>query len=391
MIKQLNGKPHVFLLCQKIEQPIGTLYTTVVPWQILQEIAYVQPRMLMSISDDGEEEYVGIQRTLSDDRQKEIAKYVNKDQEATFPSSIIINIPFDELDILPVIPKFNLEINELEHQSLKTEINFETNSIYMFVFPFKKNVAQIIDGQHRMSGFDKSQQELVFELPVTIFVDQTVPVQADIFATINGKQTRVTPSLVYDLFGLSSKRSPYKVVHEIIKLLNESSISPLKAWVRILGKANSYYAGSITQSTLAKNILRLICGNIKQAEEDKINLANSQQIQLKINKTGNIPVLRNYFINKEDDILFKILINFFNAVKNTYPTEWNNQYSILRKTVGITALFRLFEILAVEGKSINNLTQGFFEAKLSKNIVSFDNIQLSSKGVNQLLSRFIEN
>jgi len=393
MIKQINDVEYVVLLCQRIEQPIGDLYTTSINWQTLKKIAYTFPRVLMGIDETGKEEYAGIQRHLSPDRVKEISAYVNEDFAATFPSSIIINIPIEELDVVAVNPSFTIsnndDQNDIKCLNENQTINFEIPELFVFTFPYKEGVAQIIDGQHRMSGFESSSSDLKFDLPVTIFVDQLIPVQAEIFSTINGKQTRVTPSLVYDLFGLSQKRSPYRVANEIVRLLNESENSPLKNWIRILGKANKFYAGFITQSTVVKNLLLLICGNIKQAEEDKRLLAIGKKPELKTTLTSRETVFRDFFIDGEDEIIFKAITNFFKAVQTTYSEEWNNENSIIKKTVGFTALFKVFMFLAKRGRENDNLTYEFFQQELSnKADISFNDIQLSSKGVNQLYNRF---
>jgi DGQHR domain-containing protein len=392
MIKKINGTDCVLLFCNRVNQPIGELYSTTVPWQILRKIAYTNPRILLGIDENGKEEYAGIQRQLSDERQKEISDYVNRDSTATFPSSIIINIPKDELDAIAVSPHFDLKIEGVDSHDYRNfpegyEESISIPDVFLFAFPYRENVAQIIDGQHRMSGFEESSDDLVFDLPVTIFVEQLIERQAEIFATINGKQTRVSPSLVFDLFGLSQKRSPYKVANELVKLLNESDLSPLKSWIRILGSANAFYSGYITQSTVVKNILKLYSGNIKQAEEDKRILANGKKPTPKPTLTTNEPVFRDFFIQEEDNIIFKAIINFFNAVKSNYTAEWEKQDSILKKTVGFSALFKVFMVLAKRGMAEENLTEQFFKSQLIDN-VNFGDIMLSSKGVNQLYDRF---
>lgn len=393
MIKQINKVNYVVLLCQRIEQPIGDLYTTSINWQTLKKIAYTYPRVLMGIDENGKEEYAGIQRHLSPERVKEISAYVNEDSVATFPSSIIINIPIEDLDAVAVNPTFTInnndDQNDIKCLNENQSLNFEISELFVFTFPYKEGVAQIIDGQHRMSGFEKSPSTLKFDLPVTIFVDQLIPVQAEIFSTINGKQTRVTPSLVYDLFGLSQKRSPYRVANEIVRLLNESENSPLKNWIRILGKANKFYSGYITQSTVVKNLLLLICGNIKQAEEDKRLLAIGKKPELKTTLTSRETVFRDFFIDGEDEIIFKAITNFFKAVQTTYNEEWKKENSIIKKTVGFTALFKVFMFLAKKGREEDNLTYEFFQKELLDNAdISFNDIQLSSKGINQLYNKF---
>jgi DGQHR domain-containing protein len=396
MIRKINNIDYIFLICQRIVQPIGELYSTSISWDILRKIAFTNPRILMGIDENGKEEYSGIQRLLSPERKKEIAAYVNKDLSATFPSSIIINIPQQEVDAISINPTIQLDIVDDGQSDVPKNIPVGYNQsiqfpeLFLFVFPFKENVAQIIDGQHRMSGFENSSEDLRFDLPVTIFVEQLIDKQAEIFSTINGKQTRVTPSLVYDLFGLSLKRSPYKVANEMVKLLNESDSSPIKNWIRILGKANDFYSGYITQSTVVKNLLLLYCGNIKQAEEDKRVLASGKKPTDKPSLTSRETVFRDLFINEEDEIIFKSLLNFYNAVKNTFSAEWDRQDTVLNKTVGFNALFKVFIVMAKKGRVNNSLSFDFFKKELepSSNI-SFDGILLSSKGVNQLFERFI--
>lgn len=394
MIKEFDNIEYVILLCQKIVQPIGDLYTTSIDWQTLKEISYTSPRILMGQDENGKEEYAGIQRELSPDRKKEIALYVNKDTKATFPTSIILNIPIEELDVIPV--KFDFKVsnkfidNELKNTKINQLLNIEFVEQYFFVFPFKENVAQIIDGQHRMSGFENSQNELKFDLPVTIFIDQLISTQAEIFSTINGKQTRVTPSLIYDLFGLSLKRSPYKVINELIKLLNESDNSPIKNWIRILGKPNEFYNGHITQSTIAKQLILLICGNIKQAEEDKRILASGGKPNILPSLTTRETVLREFYLLEEDEVIYKIVTNYLNALKDVFSLEWTKEESIFKKTVGFSALIKVFDVLAKKGKAQNNLKFDFFKEQLERSkSISFEDIQLSSKGINQMFDRFI--
>ena len=74
-----------------------------------------------------------------------------------------------------------------------------------------EKAASIIDGQHRLAGFtDLNSRD--FELIVSIFIDLPVEDQAMLFATINLKQTKVSPSLVYDLFEETKLRSPQKTL-----------------------------------------------------------------------------------------------------------------------------------------------------------------------------------
>lgn len=395
MIKEIQGESYLYLICQKVEQPIGVFYITSIPWHILKKIAFVHPRILLGRDDDGKEIYDGIQRKLSTERKEEIKKYITGGT-ATFPSSIIINIPKEELRIDTVTLNSQILLNEqqlLENRQLKSLDNLEfefRNEIFLLIVRYQEGIAQIIDGQHRLSGFENLEDDsIVFDLPVTIFLEQSPYDQAEIFATINGKQTRVTPSLVYDLFGISDKRNPYTVARYIVKSLNEIENSPLRESIKILGKSNEFYNGFVTQSTVSQIIIDLICGNIKQAEVDRRLMQRELEISDEPTETKKKAPLRRYFRNNNDEIILKVLMNFFNAVKETFPIEWNRENSILKKTVGFTALLKILPKLIEMGKEQSDLSQSFFETKFepSKNM-DFSQIQLSSKGVNQLVGRF---
>jgi DGQHR domain-containing protein len=109
-----------------------------------------------------------------------------------------------------------------------------------------KNVAKIIDGQHRIAGLEEYNGP-EFELNVTIFVDMDLEDQALLFATINLKQTRVSKSLAYDLFEFATKVPPtsqFDTIFEKIQL-KESDFSSEK-----------YNPGAGGESDLYKDLMK---------------------------------------------------------------------------------------------------------------------------------------
>lgn len=356
-----------------VKQPIGLLYNTTISNKLLNYICRTETRILEGFDDEGNEIYRGYQRKISQERTKDIRDYIYGYNYATFPTSIIINIPRQKIDIIEFIPE---NIDEV----------ILNNSVILRIAN-EEGIGQIIDGQHRMSGFDP-EKDIEFDLPVTIFIDQLLETQAEIFATINGKQTRVTPSLVFDLFGITERESPYRTSNKIITYLNENKDSPLFQWIKRLGNNNDYYKASITQSAFAKNILKLICGNAKQAEEDLRKLSKNEELTLQTPLTRIKPILRKFYISKDETALIKILLNFFNAVKNSFSSEWNSDDSIFRKTIGFDALIKVLIYLAEEGLKNDNLTEDFFYNKLS-NVKIDPKVQLSSKGINELYDQII--
>ncbi|RZJ31759.1 MAG: DGQHR domain-containing protein [Chryseobacterium sp.] len=390
-IKTINGESYGIVVGSLISQPIGDFFVCSMGWTVLKEIAISNPRMLISKDEDGVEEYRGIQRDVSEDRKKDLIEYVQSPY-ATFPSSIIINFPSEFLDLIP----FEVKLGDLEKRAdyhNDSVSNFDAKdsvNSYLLVFPIRNGVAQIIDGQHRLAAFQNFGDDQIFDLPVTIFMNQTLERQAEVFAIINGKQTKVSPSLVFDLFGITDKPTPYKVANDLVKMLNESTLSPLKNSIKILGKANDFYKGIITQNTVVQNILFLICGDINQAEKDKSDVLKEKKLDELPSRTKKKAPLRPFYIQKEVDILFKVILNYFKAVQTVFPQEWENQESVLRKTVGINALFKFLFHLSEIGVSQSTLTQDFFYQHLSEKAnINLSDIQLSSKGVNQIYSRLI--
>ena len=96
--------------------------------------------------------------------------------------------------------------------------------------------------------------------------DLTVAEEAYIFSTINSNQRKVDPSLIYDLFDVSTNRSPQKTAHEIARVMNSSTSSPFYNRLKMLGKkASGQDKASLSQGTFAKSILMLIS---KKPDED---------------------------------------------------------------------------------------------------------------------------
>lgn len=387
----VEDQKYIYLLCQKIEQPIGTLYSTALDWKTLKHISFSDPRVLVGYDDNGLEIYRGIQRALSKTRVEEIQKYVNEYDYATFPTSVLINFPHEKIEIVDMNINIDFNSNKSEEDfnfSQKTlDLSFKDyHNLVMLIFPYEKSIAQIIDGQHRMSGF-KDTDNLQFDLPVTIFVDQLVEQQAEIFSTINGKQTRVTPSLVYELFGITERKSPYKTAHNIIKVLNESDESPLKNWIKRLGKSNNFYDGYITQSTANKNILKLLSGNAKQVDEDMRRLARDEKLTETTPYSRNGAVLRKFYIKDDELSIIKILFNFFNAVHDKFPEEWAKEDSIFKRTIGLTALFKVLTDLIPLGIHNKSLKKEYF-LEMINDVDLKPSVTLSSKGINELHKQF---
>lgn len=325
----------------KIVQPIGTFYISALNAEIVCRITTVERREY----DNDNNTSMGIQRAISTKRVNEIAKYTN-DPDATFPTPIIISV------------------NDIESNNLGEDFfEFDQNSI----------VGEIIDGQHRVEGLKKSDNRGEFTLPIILMFNLQEEDKAYVFSIINSKQTQVTKSLIYDLFSVSESRSPQKTCHELARLLNTDEESPFYRRLKMLG-AKNYQEASLSQGSFIRYLMPLIS---KKPDEDYVNI----KLRKDLNDDLSIP-LRYYFINNEDGVIYKILLNVFKALKDTFPNEWNNPDKyILSKTTGYGALIGALKILVKEGRENKDLTYEYFRNIFEdfKNRLEENNQKLTSE------------
>jgi DGQHR domain-containing protein len=206
-------------------------------------------------------------------------------------------------------------------------------------------VAKIIDGQHRIAGFE-DYRGVPFFLNVTIFVDMELEDQAMVFATINLKQTKVTKSLAYDLYEFAEARSPQKTCHNIAKTFNFKEGSPMQGFIKILGKSSDSSAESITQAAFVDRVMKLIT---RHPDEDKDLLKRGKHPKKVEGSDKKKLLFRNLFLDKDDAKIAFVLWEYFWAVELRWPGALRdrNKGMILGRTTGFAALIRLLpELMA---------------------------------------------
>lgn len=250
----------------------------------LRNIAYVSER-----TKDNPEE--GIERNLTQSRCKKIGKYIQSEM-ALFPNSIIV--------------------------ALEDTARFEpkgAEGIGTIYIPRKPSQALILDGQHRLYGFDFAEGKDM-ELLVVAFIGIPIDLKAHIFRMINGEQKPVSRSLVYDLLDLDTSTATFEELraHGLVKELDRDEASPFYRDIQMTGKREEGFISQASLITYLKPHLRR--GGLFQREE--YSSFNRQ---------------------------FALLCDYFNAVRDTFPTDWGNPDSILSKTAGINAFSRLLRDL----------------------------------------------
>ena len=319
---EIVTKQYIEFSCLEAIQPIGSMYVGVMNSDDLIVISFADVRrMEMGVDNREVEDYIGIQRELNKNREKQIGKYVNL-IDATFPNSIILAISSEFASYDPAT-----KIMKILHRN---------------------DVAKVLDGQHRIAGLQYYEQDAKkFQCIVTIYIDMELEDQAIVFSTINKEQKNVSNSLVADLFAFAESRSPQKTGHNIARVLNKREDSPFYKKIKILGSAVNKETESITQDTFVKNLIQYISKD-PQGDRDfyKRNKDNNKKLPLIEGKELKRYFLRNIFIEDENDIkIAQIIWNYFYAIAKKWPNAWGKiqDNNILNKSTGFIALMKFFK------------------------------------------------
>lgn len=334
--------------CIPVSQPIGTFYLTSLSAALLVRSLKIDARK-DEPGPDGQQNQ-DVQREPSQKRIRDIATYIT-DPDATFPTAIIISCDSERTRIL------NGE-----------RIVFSTSVE-------APHIGELLDGQHRIKGLRLAEENGVdiqsFELPVVVMMDLEVAEKAYIFSIINSKQTPVSKSLIYDLFGLSTERSPYLTCHKIARALNTDPESPFYLGLKMLGR-RKLPTEMLTQGSFVKSLLRLITST---PDADAIALKAD-----KLPKESSRP-FNAFFGNRKDELILKTMKNYFMAIATVFSDDWrvssyvdsegkplNKPTPVLRRTVGYEGLMRALEGIWPEVKADGTLSEEFFltKAKLFK-------------------------
>ncbi len=248
----------------------------------LLRISYV-----ISRSDDPEK---GIQRITSPERLTEIAGFINEAKDVVFPNNLVINFNKNEKVI------FRPDVDKLNEGEL--------------VIPRKPQIAQVIDGQHRLFGVKQACKNI--PLIVVAFEGLDLLEQAKIFLTINSRQKGINTSLVYDLFGITRSAGSVELIAvDISKALNNDGDSPLR------------------------NMIKLT--DARKKDKETLSLAALVAALKKILKNKDIP-----FSNLDYHQQVIVLKKYFQSIKEIFPDAWGVRGYILTKTLGFSALIKVF-------------------------------------------------
>ena len=236
----------------------------------------------------------GYQRVRDDARCRKVAEFVRNTVPRILPVNMILNLrgsgkftPLDGYDSIGV-----LEV------------------------PAKKGSAWLIDGHHRLGGFDLLEKDLQMEIPVVIFADLDRRLEMFHFKVINEEQKKVNLSLALEL--MSDLRDagyvmgpPWKLAaHDIVKRLNDDSDSPWRAQINMTGaRGMGRPVNQVTFVTALRPLLESTASSFSMKDRD-------------------------------EQVTF--LKHFWEAVAETFPAPWSSPRGhLLKKSLGVYTLSRV--------------------------------------------------
>lgn len=276
---------------------------------------------IFAINTKIEDKEEGYQRTLSQSRVKSIAKYIDAGNPIT--QSLLIS-----LDDATVITKGKNKYLKIRNTP---------------------KAGWVIDGQHRFAGANSATKNV--NLPFIGFVGLSLEKQIQLFITINQEAKGVPSSLYLDLL----KNLPNKTVQEVARERAADIGSELKK-----DEESPFYAKIVITTAPKKG---------------EISLTNFVRKVTPLIQPGK--GILNAFTESEQR---SVINNYFKAVKNIFPKEFNRNDSIFFQTLGfgglINALPTFFSICLREysGFTIVDAT------KILKRIDYFDFSAWHSKG-----------
>lgn len=359
----------------KVKQPLAEFYIAKIK---ASDLLKVSTSLAAQIDEKGKMK--GNQRPIIIERLKAISKFIQS-SEMSFPTSIIVAANVDKDGIV-------LD----EDSPLRWEIKPRDTDTFIIDIPDGVS-SLIIDGQHRLNAFKevelKYSEEI--ELVCSIFFDLPAPYQAYLFATINGNQNRVDKSLALELFGYNVENepqdlwSPEKLAVFLTRKFNFKEDSPLYKRIKLASLTENLNIDKtnflLSTAAMAEGILSLISSNPQNDRESlsKKNLWGIREKRKNIKKDSS--VLRELYLNCQDNELYEILKSYFTSVKIKL---WNvaEANSIIVKTIGISALFDVLKTILQKDTSIRDFDE--YIDKITNVDYTNDYFSLSGKGKSRL-------
>lgn len=209
------------------------------------------------------------QRSIDTKRLQSISEYIkNPNQGFAFPNAIILTSD-----------------KALQYTELKETTDSQGTIAVKLNFPMNYGVLKLIDGQHRLLGYSKTQLSTQNEKRFAVVILENLPDsrKAKVFLDINSEFKPVDPNLrlliTHEIDWPEAKKLEIKekiIVDNILKLLDEGVATEQ---IIFLGHAGIDKTNSLTLRTMVNSIKKLDIGT--KAEEASYNGLKNLVITLK--------------------------------------------------------------------------------------------------------------
>jgi len=350
----------------RILQPLGEFFAASLPARCLLETSYSDPlRIELTEASAVGFGLTGGQREKKEYRLKEIGRFINT-VEAAFPNSIIIGANY--------LKDGSLEEDDSKRWKVLPD---ENGAGYKLVIPSDLKLARIIDGQHRLDGFQYANPDRQdMEVLCAVYLDLPLPYQAYLFATINFNQKKVDRSLAYQLFAVNVEEeppecwSPDKLAVFLSRKLNVDRDSPFRGHIVVaaqnddlLLKLTEDEVWKISTATIVDGIMRLYSAK-PQADRDYMYQTSIEKGRTRTILPQDGTPFRDLYLVTNDAAIYAALLNFFHAAREALWMRASPR-SYIRKTVGIQALFDTMRIILRDFHERKNISRAYFKEYLT--------------------------
>jgi DNA phosphorothioation-associated DGQHR protein 1 len=363
-----------------VQQPFGDFVVASVPARVLLETAY-SDRLKAVKQPDGSYRLDGSQRALAEPRLRDIGKFIDI-PAAAFPNTIILAANYREDDGLIEGEEGS---EDEKDKAIESKWSFQPSpngKCGTLKIPSAEKLAAIIDGQHRLFGFNyiSHPDRLDFPLLCAIYFDLPKPYQAFLFATVNANQRPVSKSQTYELFGYNvedeppEKWTPEKLAVFLTRKLNVEAKSPFHRHILVpaensfsptIGEIRQSGDWAVSTATIVEGIVKLISTNPKRdAYEMHGGLDYKGRDRSVLNDSvQDDPPLRGLYLAKNDELIYTGVKNYFTAVNRLF-WEDAKPTSLIRKTVGVQALFDVARPIMKASVSKKDFSEATFGKRL---------------------------
>ncbi|WP_394538805.1 DGQHR domain-containing protein [Lysobacter enzymogenes] len=354
-----------------VDQPLGVFFVTVLPAELLLEVAYSDALSATYSETAQSYELHGTQRLPQPKRLDPIAEFINR-TDAAFPNAIILAANFRKEDGLSEdepnsdtdtagdegIDNVGNEHEAITNSAVDRRWRVDPNAAggYTLTIPTKAKLAAIIDGQHRLFAFTRAlARRRDMSLLCSVFLDLPKPYQAQLFATINSTQKPVDKSLTFELFGYniaeegSEYWSPDKLAVFLARRLATDPKSPLQGRILIAPKRDQTLEAlnkgadwCVSTAVVVEGIMRLFTTNPKKDTNQLLHDGTHPRLSLAHARKDRSP-MREYYLSENDALIYEVVKNYLEACQITF---WASapKGSFIVKTVGVQALFDVLRL-----------------------------------------------